>query len=439
MIYTKEKHTLGNVCIYLDQKALQNYYAESYYLYNLHVRYLLGNMKKFESYAKETRPDYFQSLITAFTQNAKNLAKIVQLLKDKITVDSFENLEVNPNDNTQTTLKDFHYLRRDWCFTKEGEKQLLKINDEIKKEINRINFKKGKSLFLGCGVGRLAVDFIDLFDKVYATDKSFSMIWHLQKLINGDSVDFYCPQIKNVLSLNNISQKYTATIPKDRLKNVDEKFECFVSDVLDLPIKTQSVNCVFSIYFTDVIALKLWFNQINNVIAENGLFVHFGPLDYFFSDEREMLTAEEFRKFFEERGYITLVDKVVDTSHLEDDNSISYKVYRNWFFIAQKQSLKPAEQNISDNSILRINKPVLYERRGVLKDGENELEVILDLPNGKYNEAGPVIEILKLIDGQNTCKDIFTKLKSKGFEFEETEIKDLLLSFLTQQILVIEK
>ncbi|MNY60251.1 hypothetical protein D3C86_1967820 [compost metagenome] len=51
-----------------------------------------------------------------------------------------------------------------------------------------------------------------------------------------------------------------------------------------------------------------------------------------------MLTAEEFRMFFEKNNYKTIVDKIVETPHLKDGSSISYQVYRNWLFIAEKQS-----------------------------------------------------------------------------------------------------
>ena len=82
---------------------------------------------------------------------------------------------------------------------------------------------------------------------------------------------------------------------------------------------------------------KLWFKKINDKVKKGGYFIHFGPLDYFFSDESEMLTAIEFKDFFEKNGYTTITDQILETSHLNDSNSFSYKVYRNWLFIAKKK------------------------------------------------------------------------------------------------------
>jgi len=433
-MFNRKRKKIDDVAIYIDEDKLEAYYAESYQLYNNHLKYLLSNISKYDSYSKEKRAEYFLVLKTAFLQNAKNVNSIKDLLSDKFSLTAFENTKLNSTDNTSFTLKDYIYLRRDWTFLDEGEKQLDKTISNIRQELLKIDFQTENALFIGCGVGRIAFDLSDLFKKTYATDKSFSMIWHLQKLLNGENITFYNPHVKNVLKKENVAQKYVAKIPLYRLKANKNKFETFISDVLNLPFQNETVNSIFSIYFTDVIALKLWFNHINSKLTNNGLFVHFGPLDYFFSDEREMLTAEEFKLFFEENGYTTLVDKVVETPHLEDSNSITYKVYRNWFFIAQKNKIK--EHDINNNTILSIKKPLSYERKGIINDGEKEIEVSLKLPSGIFNGADSVIQILKLIDGKSSFKEVLLQLKENGFVVDNpNEIKNLLLDFLKQGIL----
>ena len=433
----KKTNTLDSVSIHIDESQLPNYYAESYFLYKNHLNYLFLKLNKYKSYQTNSeRKEYFNLLNNAYIQNANNLNKIVSVLKNEVTIDSYESLKINATDNTQITLKDFIYLRRDWCFLEEAENQLKITIESLKQELSKITFQDDNSLFLGCGVGRIAFEFTDIYKKVYATDKSFSMIWHFQKLLNGESVSFYTPHEKNVHKLENIAQKHVAKIPENKLRVSKNKLEVFISDVLNLPFEPKSVNSIFSIYFTDVIALKLWFQQINDKLSNNGLFIHFGPLDYFFSDEREMLTAEEFRVFFENNGYTTLVDKIVKTPHLEDSNSITYKVYRNWLFIAQKNKFE--ELTIGDDTILSINKPISYERKGVIKDGEKEMEAILNLPYGVFNGADSVIQILKLINGKSTFKEILIQLEKNGFIVDNPDqIKDLLLDFLKQSVISI--
>ena len=435
-MFTKKANTLDGISIYIDESQLSYYYAESYFLYKNHLNYLIHKLNKYKaSLTNSKRKEYFNLLNNAYIQNVNNVDMIVSILKDNVSITSYESVKINATDNTQKTLKDFIYLRRDWSFEVAAEKQLKTTIESIKEELYKFDFENDNSLFLGCGVGRLAFEFTDVYKKVYATDKSFSMIWHLQKLLNGESINFYNPHEKNIHKLENVAQKYTAKIPENKLNASKNKFEAFVSDVLDLPFETKSVNSIFSIYFTDVIALKLWFQQINDKLSDNGLFIHFGPLDYFFSDEREMLTAEEFRLFFENNGYTTLVDKIVETPHLEDSNFMTYKVYRNWFFIARKDIVE--EIDINDDTILSIKKPLSYERKGIIKeDGEKEMEVTLNLPNGIFNGADSVIQILKLIDGKNSYRDILVKLKKNGFVVDDSdEIKNLLLDFLKQKII----
>ncbi len=436
-MFAKEKNVLGDVTIYIDENKLPTYYAESYFLYKNHLNYLSQKINKYKSYENSSqRKDYFKELNKAYIQNGSNTHKIVSVLEKKVTISAYENLKINGTDNTQTTLKDYIYLRRDWTYLEEAEKQLKTTIESIKEELSKIKHKKNNSLFLGCGVGRIAFEFIDIYEKVYATDKSFSMIWHLQKLLNAETINFFNPHEKNVHKLENVAQAYQAKIPTESLK-LKNKFQAFVSDVLDLPFESGTVDSIFSIYFTDVIALKLWFKEINDKLSGNGLFIHFGPLDYFFSDEREMLTAEEFKKTFENNGYKTLVDKIIETPHLEDSNSISYKVYRNWFFIAQKEKKTSINHNISDDTIFKINRPISYERKGIINKGVEEQEVNIGLPNGKFGGAQPVIQILELIDEKNTFSDLMSILKDSGLIADKGEIKGLLNNLLSQGVLTI--
>lgn len=428
---------INGVRIFIKKSDLDNYYAESYFLYKNHLNYLVKKIETFQLHkSNNKRQEYFDTLIEAYKQNAINVKKIVDQLKELVTLSSFENLRVNKTNNVQITLKDFIYLRRDWCYTKEGEYQLDLVLKTIKNKFSKIKYKNSSALFLGSGVGRIAFDCTDMYKKVYATDKSFSMVWHLQKLLNKESINFYNPQEKNVLKLENVAKKLTAKIPTKQLEKINSKFETFVSDVFDLPFKKKSINSIFSVYFTDVIALKIWFSKINEILSDDGLFIHFGPLDYFFSDEKEMLTAEEFRFFFEENGYKTLVDSVIETPHLEDSNSISYRIYRNWFFVAQKKRTLPRKQNINMDTVLSIKTPLLYERKGYLKEGINETDTILKLPEGNFEGADSVIKILELIDGKNTFQDILDNLKKQGFtNINSEDIKKLLINFLDQNIL----
>lgn len=330
MVYNKSYSEIGGVKIYIED--IENYIAESYLLLSNHNKYNEYNLQKYLN--QDKRKEYFNYLIQAYLHNYNNIRELLASIKPYVEIDNILRVNMNRDNIVTTILKDYLYLHRDWCYYEDSEVQITKTINSIRKSLP---FKLDNALFLGCGIGRLAVEFSDIFNKIYATDKSYSMIWHINKLLSDDDYEFYIPQEKNIYKLENVAQKHIASIPSKLKDKIQHKFEFFVSDVLNLPIKNESIDAVFSIYFTDVIALILWFDKINHIIKKGGYFVHFGPLDYFFSAECEMLTANEFRVFFEENGYQTITDEIIETSHLNDVNSFSYKIYRNWLFIAKKK------------------------------------------------------------------------------------------------------
>lgn len=330
MIYNKDYSEIDGVKIYIEN--LENYIAESYLLLSNHNRYNEFNLHKYIN--QEKRKEYFDILVQAYLHNYNNIRELLTKIKPHVDIDNILNLNTSRDNVVSMTLKDYVYLQRDWCYYEDGESQIAKTVKSIQ---NVLPSEMGNALFLGCGVGRLAVEFSNIFTKIYATDKSYSMIWHINKLLLEGNFEFYTPQEKNVYSLENVAQKHKASISDSLKTKMQDKVEFFVSDVLDLPIEKECIDAVFSIYFTDVIALKLWFEKINNIIKKDGYFIHFGPLDYFFSAESEMLTAQELKTFFEENGYETITDQIIETTHLNDPNSLVYKIYRNWLFICKKK------------------------------------------------------------------------------------------------------
>ncbi|MFL0136916.1 hypothetical protein, partial [Tenacibaculum maritimum] len=58
----RKKIILDDTFIYIDEEKLETYYAEYYQLYNNHLKYLLSNVNKFDSYSKEKRDIYFNLL-----------------------------------------------------------------------------------------------------------------------------------------------------------------------------------------------------------------------------------------------------------------------------------------------------------------------------------------------------------------------------------------
>ena len=183
----KKKLTqISGVPIYIDN--IPTYITESFYLLYKHNKIMGNKIHELTKY-KGNREVYINNLIEGYLHNYNNIKDILNDIIENVSIISLLDLNINPSNELNTTLKDFWYLRRDWCYYKEGESQINTIVKSIKAVIPKDTYRN--SLFLGCGTGRLAVDLADIFEKVYASDKSYSMIWHIHKLLKDDSYEFY--------------------------------------------------------------------------------------------------------------------------------------------------------------------------------------------------------------------------------------------------------
>ncbi len=329
--------------------------------------------------------------------------------------------------NTHAYLKDFLYLRRDWCNVPEGETQVLRIINELKTQTSKFTPDDEKILFIGAGTGRIAFEHNDLFQEVYALDKSFSMVHHFNQLLEKD-FSFYEINEFNVMKPEDTARKLTASLqnasPEARLHK--DRFEYFVGDAMDLPFEDASLSCITSVYFTDVIALKLYFSELQRALKPGGLFIHFGPLDYFFSDRSEMLTTVEIKEEFANNGFEILHDDSIELPHIATDLRMSWKAYRNWFFIARKKEEGP--KGLELEKAYEVNQPVFIEERTKLGEMEPESIELTNKEGVSFEGAGGIIPLLELLDGQSTFNQVIEKMK-KEFEFGNEEMEQVKIIF----------
>jgi carnosine N-methyltransferase len=434
----KKLTKIGGVSVYIEN--LVQYATESYYLYssiiNNHLSYVnsLNNV----SPQRQSRKRAIDAIRDSTINNLNSLYEVQNLLKGFISPELLTVFRPNPNDDLAGYLKDLKYLKRDWGWSDSAEEQIKILTDNLNNGLDGSFDGNGDAVFLGAGLGRFAFNLAHLFSKVYAIDKSFSMAYHFNKLIKED-IEFFEILPKNVYSSSDSVGKIRTTIypPHLEKKNVNQridKIEYIVSDVQKLPFDSVSVSAVFSIYFTDVIALKLWLPEVNRILKVDGFFIHLGPLDYFFSDISEMLSAEEVRTVFEENGFETKVDRLIETTHLHSEKHFSNKIYQNWLFIAQKKGL-PIQTSITNASIVRLADNANYLIKGNLNKGVEKRIFELVLPNGEIFEgAEAAIDIIKLVltkeksvnELLNDLQLIYGKLDESTISYLMTIIKILI-------------
>ncbi len=326
----------------------------------------------------------------------------------------------HPNDDLSSQLKDFKYLLRDWGHRKTSETQLQKLNIKLlsafKNEYDNTNI-----LFIGAGAGRIASDMADKFDFVYATDKSFSMAWHFHQILHG--LSFYGIYEKNVKNIEDQTGQVDIKVTnEDMVKRVKDDY--FVSDVMSLPFENDSMANICSASFSDVISQSLWLPEILRVMKQGGLFIHIGPLDYFFTDSTEMYTCKEFREEFENNGFETIIDEFVPTTHLDFEKTLIYKSHTNWFYVGK---LIQKNNEILPSTVLRIINDVNFQKRIRTHSDKGTVETAtLIMPNGTLFEgADSVVNILKLIDGKRSVVDILREVELIYGKISQSQEEDI--------------
>lgn len=210
------------------------------------------------------------------------------------------------------------------------------------------------------------------------------------------------------------------------LKSNLDKISYFVSDAANLPLKTGSLSVYISVYFTDVVALKLLLPEIKRVLVDGGIFIHIGPLEYFFKNASEMLSADEIKHFFESEGFVTLEEDSLVSTHLKSSVSMLSRNYSNWVFVAKLKKSPQTLQEISENSVLNILQGVIYEEIGSLgKNGALKKIRLLLNPNIKIECDQSLFDLLLFINGERTVLDILNLIQAEYENFDSRQVKNV--------------
>lgn len=393
-------------------------FTESLFIYNALLKNRLALASRYEKsagFATGERKKVIESVIHAISQNSLLIKEVVDSLNDKVGIEDLLNFQIIQSgargaNDLSAYLKDFTYLRRDWCGLEAGERQVKVIVDRLKDSI--VNFLDDRStcLFLGAGLGRIAWEHTDVFDRVFALDKSYSMVYHFHKLLKED-LEFYEINTLNVAKPKDSIRKLRASIRNgSELAYINRhKFSYILGDVLSLPFPDNSLSCIASVYFSDVLALKLYMSEIIRTLEDGGLFIHFGPLDYFFSEISEMLTVEEMKRSFIKNGFEIVDEGSVETAHLESSLSMMKKTYNNSVFVAKKITRK----NIEAGTKYIINSPLYKQTTTPIGERNGQRESInLISPSGRvYENSESVFEILTYFKKGISIVDALEKIE----------------------------
>ncbi|BDS13642.1 class I SAM-dependent methyltransferase [Aureispira anguillae] len=350
----------------------------------------------------------------------KNIyTKIKDELYPLVAKETLLTKEVQSFSYESATPFSFGYLIRDWGHNSTYDQYGI-IHSFLEEKLQAMNVSAAPSaLFLGCGTGRYAVDLAYRYNQVDAFDASLFMIWSINHLKKVRTWEVVQKVLRNCRTIEDTIQRVTLKMTEEQVRTIDEKVNFFIAQASNIPLDQGAINHIYSIYFTDVLPLNVLFGELDRLLAANGLFIHFGPLEYFFNTELEMLSAEEVALFFQKKGYRILANEFLATRHLFNPNSMRYRMYDNWFFVAQKGD---AQARLTLSDVLVVNNAVELRVTRRAKDGKcMEASYAASFHQKAYDLPEIIYELMLKIDGKTTLEQILWQLEISDIIEEEKE------------------
>lgn len=412
--------------------------ANLYLQYEHYLRQQLLEIKKIDtvSTAGTERVNTLANLKTAIQHNANYIKSIQDELLPHLSPKALTDLLSGRDFIPYTT--NWLYLQRDWCWLPEGEQELQTIKDALFKAMSSFPLSQDSVLVVGAGAGRIAWELCEISEHVYATDNALTMAYQFYDLLHDD-IDFYEINKNNIFYPADMVRTLRASLyspdeGRSKTRERQDKLFYFVADALSTPLRDGSVSAIVSVYFTDLVPMKSYLQEIKRLLKPGGIFFHFGPLEYDLPDVSDHLSADEIKSLFISNDFTIHCEQQVLTTHLPSALSMSFRTYNNWTFTAinQAQANQNLEQKITFNSILSIVDGVHYETRGFISlNEENLIETNLVLTSGeRYGGAKSVLDILRNINGLRRNHEVI-EILSMEYEVSDEASKQAILDVMT--------
>lgn len=230
------------------------------------------------------------------------------------------------------------YLRRDWGGSSD-EKEIQIVLDSLQKLLSASDINYRSAFVPGAATARYAWELCAKFQQVYAVEQAFPMAALFYKLIESE-IHFFDLQPKDARSPKDQLMAHKAAI-RAATGDIAQRLgrlKFWVGDALQNPLRDGSIDVVFSIFFTDVLPLRLYLEEVKRVLRKGGTFVHYGPLHYHFNSIADMLSLEEVKSYLKMEGFEIMEEFFEEGKHLSPAQSLEQSRYMNWALAARYTS-----------------------------------------------------------------------------------------------------
>lgn len=357
--------------------------------------------------------DQLALIAEAIQTNNRLFESIQKTILSRISIEDIRAYVcANEKDSDHPYNFNLEYLRRDWCGLLEGEKEIRLIESYLYTFLE--STMPNRVLFIGAGMARIPCDLFELFSDIYVLDNSVTMGCLFEKIRAGD-IDFYEVNLRNAEDSNQLIGRRTATSGKIS-ESIKRAIQYIIGDIRCLPFESSYFDTVISIYSTDVVPSTLLLREVKRVLTSGGRFIHFGPLEYHFSDISEMLSFEELKQKFEISHFEIIKEDRVSFVHCQSSMPSSSKIFTNWIFTARKRI--PAA--IHNNSTITVLVNLTRIQRTQKRANTEEVPSSIEWRNGELMTASDsVVDILTSIRTECTFEMLLSRLE-RDLNYEST-------------------
>ena len=192
----------------------------------------------------------------------------------------------------------FDYLRQDWGGTPEGEAAIARHVDTVAAQLARGGGERQLGVVLGAGLGRFACEIARHFDEVIALDQSVLMASAYARM-HREEITFYEVNERNTPHRADTARRHVASLAHCSPTNI----RYCIADGLDVPVADHQVDVIMSVFFTDLVPLTALLAEARRLLKPGGLFIHLGPLGWYFQNIAEWWSVEEAREIIGEDGF----------------------------------------------------------------------------------------------------------------------------------------
>jgi SAM-dependent methyltransferase len=327
--------------------------------------------------------------------------------------DAGETQVVRPGWDIETMLP---YLWRDWGGGSELRDTSSRIGDALRRAFPD---PRGKSVvFAGCGAAGLLAETPPGFARVVGFDLTLPILAAARRLLGGLTLEFPLPRTLN--------KTRRVALRRRDCRPDEAAAELLAMDVLDTGFPDGSVDCLVSVFLTDILPdPRPLADEIRRILKKNGVWINYGPSG---NNLKALWRFDQTEgpAFFESAGFAVIEAEAHRVTNLDVRSACPPVSFRNVVcYLTVMRKAGQAEQRLSESPPGPDKLPAIVPRHfpgahlahsleGVGQGGVRFRHERVPGRSESWQIGGRAARILTLVDGKRSVRDIAELLSRRN-------------------------